>query len=103
VNENRIRQVLDIEKKAQENYEAALNEAQKLPALAEHEAQEIVNKARMQAQEEARQIVSRAREEGEVDRILAEAGEKNRQLEALAMSNFDRAVNYILDRVAGRE
>jgi hypothetical protein len=41
VNENRIRQVLDIEKKAQENYEAALNEAQKLPALAEQEAQEI--------------------------------------------------------------
>ncbi|HMB24228.1 MAG: hypothetical protein ACM33V_09565 [Chloroflexota bacterium] len=103
MNENRIRQVLDIEKKAQENYEAALNEAQKLPALAEQEAQEIVNKARTQAQEEARQIVARAREEGEVDRILAEAGEKNRQLEALAMSNFDRAVNYILDRVTGRE
>jgi hypothetical protein len=38
-----------------------------------------------------------------VDRILAEAEEKNRQLEALAMSNFDRAVNYILDRVTGRE
>ena len=103
MNENRIRQVLDIEKKAQENYEAALNEAQKLPALAEQEAQEIVNKARLEAQEEARQIVRRAREEGEVDRILAEADEKNRQLEALAMSNFDRAVNYILDRVAGGE
>ncbi|HEX2996165.1 MAG TPA: hypothetical protein VHP14_15170 [Anaerolineales bacterium] len=103
MNENRIRQVLDIEKKAQENYEAALNEAQKLPALAEQEAQEIVNKARTQAQEEARQIVARAREEGEVDRTLAEAAEKNRQLEALAMSNFDRAVNYILDRVTGRE
>ena len=103
MNENRIRQVLDIEKKAQENYEAALNEAQKLPALAEQEAQEIVNKARAEAQEEARQIVARAKAEGEVDRILAEAEEKNHQLEALAMSNFDRAVNYILDRVTGRE
>jgi vacuolar-type H+-ATPase subunit H len=103
VNENRIRQVLDIEKKAQENYEAALNEAQKLPALAEQEAQEIVNKARTEAQEQARQIVARAKAEGEVDRILVEAGEKNRQLEALAMSNFDRAVNYILDRVTGKE
>jgi V/A-type H+/Na+-transporting ATPase subunit G/H len=103
VNENRIRQVLDIEKRAQENYEAALSEAQKLPALAEQEAQEIVNKARREAQEEARQIVARAKAEGEVDRILAEAEGKNRQLEALAMSNFDRAVNYILDRVIGRE
>lgn len=103
MNENRIRQVLDIEKKAQENYEAALNEAQKLPALAEQEAQEIINKARSEAQEEARQIVTRAKVEGEVDRILAEAEEKNRQFEALAMSNFDRAVSYILDRVIGRE
>ena len=103
MNENRIRQVLDIEKRAQENYEAALSEAQKLPTLAEQEAQEIIGKARREAQEEARQIVARAKSEGEVDRILAEAEEKNHQLEALAMSNFDRAVNYILDRVTGRE
>ncbi|MGB8981177.1 MAG: hypothetical protein WCC12_04830 [Anaerolineales bacterium] len=103
MNENRIRQVLDIEKKAQENYDAALNEAQKLPALAEQEAQDIVNKARAEAQAEARQIIARARAEGEIDRILAESEEKNRQLETLAMSNFDRAVNYLLDRVIGRE
>jgi V/A-type H+-transporting ATPase subunit G/H len=103
VNENRIRQVLEIEKRAQDNYDAALNEAQQLPALAEKEAQEIVNRARVEAQEEARQIVERAKGEGEVDRILTEAEEKNRQLEARAMSNFDRAVNYILDRVTGRE
>ncbi len=103
MNENRIRQVLDIEKRAQENYDTALKEAQQLPAQAEQEAQDIVNKARSQAQEEARQIVTRAKAEGEVDRILAEAEEQNRQLEARAMSNFDRAVNYILDRVVGRE
>ena len=103
MNENRIKQVLEIEKRAQENYESALSEAQRLPALAEQEAQEILNKARAEAQEEARQIVARAKAEGEVDRILAQAEEKNHQLEALAMSNFDRAVNYILDRVTGRE
>ena len=102
MNENRIRQVLDIEKRAQENYDAALGEAQKLPALAEQEAQEILNKARAEAQEEARQIVATAKAEGEVDRILAEAKQKNSQLEARAMSNFDRAVNYILDRVTGK-
>ena len=103
MNENRIRQVLDIEKRAQENYEAALNEAQRLPTQAEQEAQEILNKARAEAQEEARQIVAKAKAEGEVDRILAEAEEQNRQTEARALNNFDRAVNYILDRVIGRE
>ncbi len=103
MNENRIRQVLDIEKRAQENYEAALNEAQRLPTQAEQEAQEIVNKARAEAQEEARQIVAKAKAEGEVDRIVAEAEAQNRQIEARALNHFDRAVNYILDRVTGKE
>jgi vacuolar-type H+-ATPase subunit H len=103
LNENRIKQVLEIEKRAQENYDAALNEAQRLPAQAEQEAQEIVNKARLEAQEEARQIVAQAKAEEEVAKILAEAEEKNRQLENVANSNFDRAVTYILDRVTGRE
>jgi len=102
VNENRIRQVLEIEKRAQENYEAALREAQQLPTLAEQEAQQILNKARAEAQEEARQIVAKAKAEDEAAGILAEADEKNRQLEELAMSNFDRAVDYILDRVVGK-
>jgi len=103
MNENRIKQVLEIEKKAQEIYNAALSDAQKLPALAEQEAQAILDKARADAQAEARQIVARAKAEEEVARILAQTEEKNRQIEALAMSNFDRAVNYILDRVIGRE
>ena len=103
MNENRIRQVLEIEKKAQELYTQTVNEAQQLPAQAEQEAQGIIEKARAEAQEEARQIVSRAKVEDEVARILADVEEKNQKLEALAMSNFDRAVNYILDRVVGRE
>jgi V/A-type H+/Na+-transporting ATPase subunit G/H len=103
VNENRIKQVLEIEKKADELHRQAMTEAQQLPAQAEQEAQELVNQARAQAQEEARQIVAKTRAEDEVARILAEAEEKNRQQEALASSNLDRAVNYILDRVAGKE
>jgi F0F1-type ATP synthase membrane subunit b/b' len=103
VNENRIRQVLEIEKRAQENYDAALKDAQQLPTLAEQEAQEIVNKARAEAEEEAKQIVAKAKAEDEVSRILAEAEEKNRQLEAQAAGNFDKAVNFIIDRVIGKE
>jgi vacuolar-type H+-ATPase subunit H len=103
VNENRIKQVLEIEKRAQENYEAALKEAQQLPTLAEQEAQEIINKARAEAEVEAQQIVAKAKAEDEVARILAEAEEKNRHIESQATSNFDRAVNFILDRVTGKE
>ena len=103
MNENRIRQVLEMEKKAQELHTQAVNEAQQLPAQAEQDAQGIIEKARAEAQEEARQIVAKAKAEDEVARILVQAEESNQKLEALAMSNFDRAVNYILDRVVGQE
>ncbi|MBI5962525.1 MAG: hypothetical protein HY863_03545 [Chloroflexi bacterium] len=103
MNENRIQQVLEIEKQAQEVHEAALRDAQQLPILADQESQLILEKARVEAQEESRKLIASAQAKQETDRILSEAEKKNRQLEALAMSNFDRAVNYILDRVVGRE
>ena len=103
MNENRIQQVLDIEKKAQELHEVALRDAQQLPILADQESQKILEKARVEAQEEARKLIASAQAKEETDRILAEAEKKNHQVEVLAMSNFDRAVNYILDRVIGRE
>jgi V/A-type H+-transporting ATPase subunit G/H len=102
MSENRIQQVLEIEKQAQQMHDTALAEAQQLPVQAEKEAQAILEKARAEAEEEARKILSRAQADEETRRILVQAEEKNRQLEALAMSNFGRAVAFILDRVTGR-
>ena len=103
MNENRIQQVLEIEKQAQEIHEAAIREAQQLPILAEQESQAVIEKARVAAQQEARELIANAQATEETARILAAAEGKNNQVEALAMSNFDRAVNYILDRVTGVE
>jgi vacuolar-type H+-ATPase subunit H len=103
MNENRIQQVLDIEKQAQEIHETALRNAQQLPISADQESQTILENARTEAQAEARLLITNAQGEVETTRILLEAEKKNSQVEALAMSNFDRAVNYILDRVIGRE
>jgi vacuolar-type H+-ATPase subunit H len=103
MNENRIQQVLEIEKQAQNVHEQAVRAAQQLPAQAEQESQALIDKARAEAQEEARKIVAGAKAEDVSARILAQAEEKNRQAEALAMSNFDRAVSYVLDRVINKE
>ena len=103
MNENRIQQVLEIEKQAQEIHEIAIRDAQQLPISADQESQAMMEKVRAGAQEEARQLVANAQAKQETDRILLEAEQKNGQTEALAMSNFDRAVNYILDRVIGKE
>ena len=102
MNENRIQQVLEIEKQAQEIHEAAMREAQQLPVMAEQEAQELIEKVRSEAQQRAREIVSEVKADEESARILSETEEKNKQLEALAMNNIDRAVTYVLERVIGR-
>jgi len=102
MNEKHIQQVLEIEKQAQEIHDVAVRDAQRLPIQAEEEARAILGKALSDAQEEARKLVSEAQAKEEVSRILAQAEEKNQQVEALAMSNFDRAVSYILDRLAGK-
>lgn len=102
MNEKLIDQVLQIEKQAQEIHEAARREAEQLPIQAEKEAQALIEKARLEAEEEARRLVASAQSKEESTRILGEAEEKGRQFESLAMSNIDRAVTYVLERVAGR-
>ena len=101
MNEKHIQQVLDIEKQAQEIHETAMKEAQQLPVTAEQEAQALIEKARAEAEQKAREMVSGVKADEESARILAEAEEKNKQFEGVAVSNLDRAVNYVLDRVIG--
>ena len=102
MNEKHIQQVLGIEKQAQEIHDAATREAQQLPVTAEQEAQALIEKAQAEAQNEAREMLSKVKADEESARILSEAEEKNRQFEALALSNLDRAVAYVLERVIGR-
>ena len=102
MNERNIQQVLNIEKKAQEIHDAAMKEAQQLPLVTEQEAQASIEKARADAQQKAREMISEVKADEESARILSEVEEKNKQFETLAMSNIDRAVSYVLERVIGR-
>ena len=103
LNEQRIQQVLEIENQAQVIHEAAIRDAEQLQKQAEQEAQTLIEKARAEAQEEAQRLASNRQVNEECARILAESEEKSRQLEALAAQHFDRAVDYVLDRLIGRE
>ena len=102
MNERNIQQVLNIEKKAQEIHDAAMKEAQQLPLVTEQEAQASIEKARADAQQKAREMISEVKADEESARILSEVEEKTKQFETLAMSNIDRAVSYVLERVIGR-
>jgi vacuolar-type H+-ATPase subunit H len=102
MNEKRIEQVLEIEKQAQQILDAATRDAEQLPARAEQEARDMVERARSQAQEEARQMLEKAQSQEETAGIQSKADEKNRETEQRAMKNLDKAVAYVLDRVIGK-
>ncbi len=103
MNENRIQQVLMIEKEAQEISDAAMREAEQLPLQAEQETQALIEKARNEALEESRRLVANAEAKEECARIQAEAEEKVSRTKNLAMGHLERAVAHVIDRVAGRE
>lgn len=103
MNDERVQQVLQIEKQAQEIFDSATRDAEQLLIQAEQEAEILIEKARTSAQEEARQLVAKADAKEERERILAESEENINRTNNLAKGHLDRAVGYVLDRVAGRE
>ena len=103
MNEKRIQQVLEIEKKAEEIRAKAAAEAEQIPVRAEQEGQELIDKARAGAEEEARRLVAKAKSEQESAGILASTTEQLQRTETTAKLNLDRAVAYVLSRVVGKE
>ena len=103
MNENRIQQVLMIEKEAQEISDAAIREAEQFPILAEQEAQAMIEKSKVDAMEEARQLVAKADAKDECAKIEAEAEEKVSRAKSLSAGHFESAVALVIGRVIGRE
>ena len=103
MNEQHIRQVLEIEKQAQAIHEAAVHDAEQLQKQTEQETQALIETAKAEAQDEAERLVQNAQAGDERSRILAESEEKFRRLEASAEKHFDCAVEFVLDRLLGKE
>ena len=98
----KIQQVLEIEKQAQEIQEKAMRDAQEIPLKAEQEAQALIAKAKAEAEEEARKILAAAQSTDVAQGISTQAGEQNNQSDVLAKKNFDQAVAFVLERVIGK-
>jgi len=103
LNEDRVQQILDIEGQARAIYQEAVQKAEELPAQAAREAQTLIENARADAQSQARQLLDEAQAADACARTLDQARAEAERMENLAQSHFDRAVSYVLDRLAGKE
>lgn len=102
MNENHIRQVIEIEKQAQEIQEKAKRDAQEIPVRAEQEAQALIAKAVADAHEEARKMVAGAQSIQASGQAGTDEASRSNDFEASAKKNFDKAVAFVLERVIGR-
>jgi len=98
----KIKQVLEIEKQAQEIQEKAMREAQEIPVKAEQEVQAMISRAKTEAEQEARAIIAAAQSADETQGVSKKASEMSAKFETLAKKNFDQAVAYVLERVIGK-
>lgn len=102
MNEKRIQEVIEIEKKADEIFSKAVAEADRIPQLAEQEVKVLIENSRMQAEKEAHALLANAQTKDESDKILSQAEETSHKNAALAKHNFERATTYVISRVVGR-
>ena len=102
MNEERIQQVLEIEKQAKEIQEQAKRKAQEIPVKAQQEAQEIIAKAKASAQEDARKMVESVQSSDASAQAESDEASGNSEFEASARKNLDKAVAFVLERVIGR-
>ena len=102
MNEKRIQEVIEIEKKADEIFNKAVAEADRMPQQAEQEVKALIESARQQAEKEAQALLASAQTKDETDKILSQAEETIRHNATLASHNFERSTTYVISRVVGR-
>jgi len=102
MNEKRIRDVLEIEKQAQEMLVTANRDAEQLPIQADLDGRDLIEKARISAGEEAHRILEQAQSVDEAAQIMSKAQARMGEGEKLAAKNLEKAVAYVLERVSGK-
>jgi vacuolar-type H+-ATPase subunit H len=99
--EKRIQQVLEIERQAQSLYDSAVRQSQQLPAAAKREARDHLEQTVAAAREKAQRMQAEATAETECASIAAQSEQAIQRMETSAKERSERAVDYVLDAVAG--
>jgi vacuolar-type H+-ATPase subunit H len=100
-----IVQVLSIEQEAVGIHDEAQHQAAQSIKEAEDGTSALREQILAQAHQEAEQILAKGQESAEAERarVITQAEAEARQMEETAGHHFDRAVEFVLDQVAGRK
>jgi len=99
VNEERLRQILEIEAQAQTLYDQALSETNIIPAQAEAQVRELIETTKKQAEDDAAKLIDEICDPLIIQSVLKKNIQKMQQREAMANANMSKAVDYVLQSI----
>lgn len=99
MNEERLRQILEIEAQAQTLYDQALSETNIIPAQAEAQVRELIETTKKQAEDDAAKLIDEICDPLSIQSVLKKNIQKMQQREAMANANMSKAVDYVLQSI----
>lgn len=99
MNEERLRQILEIEAQAQTLYDQALSETNIIPAQAEAQVRELIETTKKQAEDDAAKLIDEICDPLIIQSVLKKNIQKMQQREAMANANMSKAVDYVLQSI----
>lgn len=100
-----ITQILAIEQQAVQLHDDAQQQAERVTAEAKKVAASVREQTLAHMHQQAEHITAEGQQTAEITRarIIAQAEAEAQRLEGLAAQRLDRAVQFVLDQIAGRE
>ena len=105
MSQEKIAQIVSIEKAAVKLYDDARQEAERLTEEAKGAAHLVREQTLTHARQQAAQIAAQSTQTAEIEhvRIMAQAEAEAQELERVAAENFDHATRFVLDQITGRD
>ena len=101
MNEERLKQILEAEERAQSTYEMATKKAGSLPEQAEHAVETLLDETRHKAELDSARLTEEIINPKIIDDIVNQYAQRTTQRDVLAQENMPKAIDYVIQILLG--
>ena len=102
MNEERLKQILEVEEQAQSLYEVAAKQAGTLPEQAEQAVQVLLDETRQKAEIDNARLTEEIINPKIIEDIVQQYAQRTTKRDALAQVNMPKAVDYVVQVLLGK-
>jgi len=101
MNEERLKQILEAEERAQSTYEMAAKKAGSLPEQAEHAVEILLDETRQKAEQDSARLTEEIINPKIIEDIVNQYAQRTTQRDVLAQENMPKAIDYVIQILLG--